>query len=575
MYFRRMPLLRSPFYPRLLYACCLLFLAGILLFCGFFLLSSYASLVAWYYRLNDCFYLRETWTTVFFTPAVKAAGNKWCLAGIVLSGTGIWLTARKLRRPPTVSFRLPERKRLLYAAIAAIIALALWVWGNGLVKPGYDEVFSAINVAGDHLFHAWSYYMLPNNHVLFNLLNGLLFHPAADKVLTGRLLSLVAYLATAVWIFYWLRKVTGEAPFSLLATIVLIVHFPAWGFAFQARGYAGYVLAGWVAFASLFYYLDEKRRSWLMMHTLSVITGYALIPSFMYVHITLLLYSALTQLSERKADYVYWKYQVASLCLAFLFYLPALCFSGLPALTENRYVTSSETMQTFVPMLQRTILFYLRNCFIGILKGQYWVSYLIFLLPLSGLFRWRTPAFKRAVFFVLLWTVFIVMALMMKRYPFPRNLFGHFSITLALAILSARDLVLALSRLIRIRILPAVVLPALLLVGGAYLAYDNRQHITTMLYGNDVNADYATVENGLKALPPGSTVGCSDANFYFYYVLERNGYAVSKCYRGDETYLIVGDEEHFPSEVLTHYRAIGQVANCFIYQKITPGRGAE
>jgi len=54
-------------------------------------------------------------------------------------------------------------------------AICLWIWGNKMAMPAYDEVFSAQNAAGIHPFQCVSYYMLPNNHLLFNLLNGLFF----------------------------------------------------------------------------------------------------------------------------------------------------------------------------------------------------------------------------------------------------------------------------------------------------------------------------------------------------------------------------------------------------------------
>jgi len=57
-----------------------------------------------------------------------------------------------------------------------MLGAGLWAWGATQVPPAYDEVFSAVYCAGNEsLLATWSYYILPNNHVLFNLLNGGLF----------------------------------------------------------------------------------------------------------------------------------------------------------------------------------------------------------------------------------------------------------------------------------------------------------------------------------------------------------------------------------------------------------------
>src|SRR5207247_1577156 len=103
-----------------------------------------------------------------------------------------------------------------------------WFLGNAAAKPAYDEVFSAQNIAGVHPFQAASYYMLPNNHIFFNLLNGTLFHGATDKVASGRVLSLLCYLGLITALYCWIKKLTGNYLMTCIVTLVLATQFPTW-----------------------------------------------------------------------------------------------------------------------------------------------------------------------------------------------------------------------------------------------------------------------------------------------------------------------------------------------------------
>ena len=129
-----------------------------------------------------------------------------------------------------------------FRALLAATGVALWVFSNGATRPAYDEIFSAVHCAGAHPFQALSYYMLPNNHVFFNTLNSLSFW-AEDKVWSGRLLSLAAFLVFQQLVFLWLRRKMPLAQ-ALGAALLLSLAFPTLGFASHARGYGLHLMAG-------------------------------------------------------------------------------------------------------------------------------------------------------------------------------------------------------------------------------------------------------------------------------------------------------------------------------------------
>jgi hypothetical protein len=167
-----------------------------------YVLTPYAALRDWYLHRTPNLYRAASWPTDFFTPAVKARGDVLAglaLAGLVASFTYLWL-GKSRPVAPAAPLRPFTRADRPWLAGLLVLAASLWASGATQVPPAYDEVFSVVYGAGSgSLLVAWSYYMLPNNHLLFNLLNGSLFgwlHNLPLLVLTGRMLSGLAYAGT-------------------------------------------------------------------------------------------------------------------------------------------------------------------------------------------------------------------------------------------------------------------------------------------------------------------------------------------------------------------------------------------
>lgn len=248
---------------RILWSCALLFFCAVVVFAVVYLCTDYSTLSAWYIRLYPCFYRSTTWSDTFFVPWVKASGNRYCIVALLISLAGIYLSVREIKRKrePLTNSVTVHMVDIAASLVCMGLAVCLWYWGSPQVKPSSDEIFSALNCAGIHPFQAMSYYMLPNNHILFNLLNSLLFHSAADKVESGRLLSLLCELALVPLMYGWFRKAAGTWWVAFLATAAMAFQFPVWGFSFQARGYELLILAEWVVFAGMLKYRETAARS--------------------------------------------------------------------------------------------------------------------------------------------------------------------------------------------------------------------------------------------------------------------------------------------------------------------------
>ena len=229
----------------------LLFFVLVMGFCAFYVSTGYYHLVSWYTGLNNCFYRHGQWTTDFFSNKTKDAGNLFCIPAFIIALAGAWLMIRKLKagyKRPTEYLEISLRKAdVAVAALLVLLSVVAWFWATTLAFPSNDEVFSAVNCAGLHPFQTVSYYMLPNNHLFYNFINNLLFHFVADKVASGRFLSLLFYLAIVLVTFSWLRGLLKSRWLAFLIVVALALQFPVWGFASQARGYELVTLASWLA----------------------------------------------------------------------------------------------------------------------------------------------------------------------------------------------------------------------------------------------------------------------------------------------------------------------------------------
>ncbi len=257
-------------------------MSGIVFACSY-LAHDYNYLISHYLHANGCFYRYQHWQREFFTPQAKVAGNWFCVSGIIVGLALVYQSALQWRHNRS---EVPIRLSLNVSDVLAItglwtIGLAMWVWGFRSSPPAYDEVFSVVNCAGQGPGLSWSYYMIPNNHVLFNVLNSSLFGFMGDKIVSGRIISGLSHMCLIALLCNWLRRKTAHRGYAAIYCLVLILQFPVWGFSFQARGYAIYLLCAWASLIYLEQYIDTKRKEPLILYALAVATGFAVMPNML------------------------------------------------------------------------------------------------------------------------------------------------------------------------------------------------------------------------------------------------------------------------------------------------------
>ncbi len=497
----------------------------------------------------------------------------YCIIAVLIAIIVSWYLRGFIKRgAPHITRTLTYDTNDISPLIIGICTVfGLWLWGNGITLPAYDEVFSAQNAAGIHPFQCVSYYMLPNNHLFFNLVNSILFHLADDKVATGRIISLLAYCTLIIALFFWLKQFMANRWLALLACITLALQFPVWGFSFQARGYECYLLAQWGMVIALFSYLSTSHARWLFINALCSAIGYFCLPSFLYMHVAQLVFMLLYQFLYKRSLSALWKAQLAAILLAFLFYLPALCFSGLQSIINNDYVASITVfknagvgafLQWMFPALSPNI----DHIFSNIHWNNIPFNLPLFLTPLLLLFDRKNKATQLfGLFWLCMWITFLLIAIIMRRLPFERNLIAQYSISLAAVLLLAYRLATTILSKTKLPF-KQVVFATMLLLFSIHFISTNKASLKNTLYEIDVNATYTTVVQGLSFIQPGNTAAFSDVAFYCYYICSKKGVKTSKCPTGNEQYYIRQRDDQLPLLIADNYLLVNKFDQYEIYK---------
>lgn len=548
---------------KIFYGCVLIFFAIIMWFSVFYITTGYDTLTRWFLSMSDCFYRNTFWAHDFFTPTIKDKGNHYagiaiviCLAGIIYICTGRKKYFLQKAIPATTTYDLSSWK--WYLAVV-VMASGIWYWGQGLVKPSADEIFSAVNCAELPHFQVLAYYMLPNNHVYFNFLNSFVTQwTNIDAVITGRIISLFAYTGVLLCIFHWLSKVFKNNTWAFIGLIVAALQFHPWAFGFQARGYELQLLCCWIAFLTIFNYVNTGNTSLLRINTIACILGYAFIPTFLYYFLAQTVFIILYQLFYRNRDLTPWKYQAITIAIVFLLYLPAICFSGLSALATNDYVKSSNTnFSNYFYVWCGTTKYFLNYTFSFLINENNPINFILFLTPLA-LFFFRSKQHKMAgMFYTVLWIAWAIICFAMQRNPFTRNMIMHFSLTMAFVLYTVYSIVELLLRKVKNATVNAslktILLGAPAIALCIHLATWGKEHVSSCLYFMDVNVMYQDYASDIKPIPPGSSVACSNERYCFYYYCRKGPYQIDRCPTGAEDYFINVEGEPLPEIISKNY----------------------
>jgi hypothetical protein len=163
---------------------------------------------------------------------------------------------------------------------SALLGVVLYLVAMASTSLWTDELYGIVHFSGRGPWTALTDYHVPNNHILFSLLNALLPWSGSVDPFRARLLSLVAVptLLVLVLVAFWRRGrwVAGAVAFQLLAGNDRLLDQTL-----QARGYGLQLLfAGGVCVALRSYLESASRRSLAVLAAL-VVLGTFTVPPFL------------------------------------------------------------------------------------------------------------------------------------------------------------------------------------------------------------------------------------------------------------------------------------------------------
>ncbi len=474
---------------------------------------NHQQLIDFYKGLNPNLYKVKVWEHIFFTPAVKTQGNWWCLTALVAS-IGWAVIVWRSKWPGFPKLTLKKNTVLVYAGIA-LAGIALSVAANLHTKYGTDEVFSALNFASLPSFQCFSFYPLPNNHILFNVINGInsLWH--FDLVESGRILSLICYVIVLCSSWFFLQKWIRSNWIRSLSLLVLALQFPAWGFSGQARGYELLLLLSLLSLITFWQYWFEKENYLLPFHIIFNVAGILTVPSYLYWWAGLVIASLLIMLWEKRIDRSYIKASVTGAFMTVLVFLPLLSFSGIASLNSNVYVRPrNANLWDLIKDISDNIYFKgLFDEWFSFGSSTFLIGIACVLCPLLMFFYPPHNKKYRAmgILYFSMMSAFCLMTAIMLRVPFNRIMIAHGFVSLMFVLIMLMTLVK--SRLARMAF--GFVLSA----GILYSAYINFNRIPVNLYYFDNNSYCNKLSESKTLFRPGCTVYLDDECFYWQYIL--------------------------------------------------------
>jgi hypothetical protein len=544
-----------------------------------YLLSDYTDLVKWYLSLNDCFYLKDLWQARYFSPSVKHQGNYFATLAILIALSGIVYTLYRWRYIPLFIAKLQLAKPIKYSVFLGYVLVLLgaflaWCWGIQQTPPSGDELLSVVHCASLPSFQTIAYYMLPNNHLYFNVLNGFLFYTIPiDGLQSGRLISLLAYLVVVATAFYWFSCLMPNRLLAFVAVVPFALGFTTWAFSFQARGYEIQLCCAWLSFLLLQKYRQSGDRKTALLIALFNLMGFAFVLSYLYYFIAQMIFVSLMQAYRRKLDFVFWQYQAFAMMGVFLLYTPALCFSGLQAITQNEYVKPLNELSNAAlwAIASEKTKYFINSIFSFIIHENHKLNFILFASPLLLIFSKQNKHRQLAVFYLVLWLSWFSMCWLMKRFPFNRNMIIHHSLSLAIVLYTYY---VCLSWLIancvsmhwRLRLsISLYVLPLAYFV--QHQLKWNKSQVCTSLYFMDVRDIEHEYQNDIAhTIPAKASIAFAPERYCMLYYAQKNHLQVHTCMSGNEDYYINIAQDTLPASIARNYKLIKRGIGNDVYQ---------
>lgn len=282
----------------------------------------------------------------------------------------------------------------------------------------YDEAWSYTFFSSKGMLAGLTFYPVPNNHVLLNVLTPFFLKYDFDIITALRLPS---YLISFFSVYYFFKL--SHIHFNWKTAVVLTVVFTFLNtfvyYSFQSRGYAlllFFAIACYYCAASVI--AGGSYKKYMTIYAFCAVMGFFAIPSFLYFYVPVTLFLAVYVLLKKREAFLYGVLTtLATIAGTILVYLPIALMNSVKALTDNNGVVKRDftyIKENIFSHLEATWGFLTYGLHLPVFAGGIFLAFTV-----AGIFKGGRPFL--AMLCVLLLVAPFPIILLHKVIPFERT----------------------------------------------------------------------------------------------------------------------------------------------------------
>ncbi len=235
-------------------------------------------------------------------------------------------------------FKLPKsEKKAFYAVFFCLFLFKIYCL---IAIPfTYDECFVWTEFVLKGPLVSASYYPIHGNHLLQTVISSLISIIWDNPYFSMRFPTLLISSISGFIFFVWISKEMGNLP-AFAAWLVYELIYVSFLHSFLGRGYSWEILFTLICFLSILY--NQK-----YIFIFFSILAYYTLPSFLYVHIGIIIWCIIFQIKDLK---IYLKSSLIVVFISFILYSPIFLFNDLSIVSTSAYYEK----WTFIKTIQNS-----------------------------------------------------------------------------------------------------------------------------------------------------------------------------------------------------------------------------
>jgi 4-amino-4-deoxy-L-arabinose transferase-like glycosyltransferase len=299
----------------------------------------------------------------------------------------------------------------------------------------YDEMLTYMSFSGKGLLADITYYPVPNNHILYNIVASFFLILPIDTLIAIRLPNILLSFISTYYVFKLASLIFNNRA-AIIVSAIFAFSFSFIMYSVQARGY-GFFLFFAVALLYSFARLvsGQNEKKYIIVYAISAILGAYTMPTFIYilfpVALLLFIYAVFNHRVISKGSF--FKIHTAIGLLTFLLYLPLFVVNGWNVFQKAEELGVKPIQP---PYTNANIISHLQDTWGYLMSGINITPYILILFAgvlLIAAIRGATA--QRYIMWLMLLLIIspVLIILLQKSIPFPRT-WSYLMLPLAISV---------------------------------------------------------------------------------------------------------------------------------------------